>query len=180
MDSSRDKVMSKPATVVIGAASVLALAVVLGAVALRDKSPMPAPPDELDPVAEPAPSESTATDVKPHPRLLPTLVAGPILQASAKPDTGKVLDEPSLLTRLHDLAASDPPLSLKLASEAVARFPDSPNAPEFEWNVVKSLFNMERLEEAKEEARTMLWKYPDNYFTNDVEHHLLNHPPNPP
>jgi len=172
-------VMSKPATVVIGAAGVIALAVILGAVALRDKSPMPAPPEELDAVAEPAPPKSTAADMKPLPRLLPTLVAGPRVRAPAELNAGKLLDDASLLTRLHDLAASDPPMSLKLASEAVARFPDSPNAPEFEWNVVKSLFNMQRIEEAKAEARIMLWKYPDNYFTSDVEHHLLNHPPNP-
>lgn len=99
--------------------------------------------------------------------------------ASALPIAEKRLDEPSLLTRLHDLAASDPPLSLKLAKEAVDRFPDNPNAPEFRWNVDKALFNMGQFEEAKDEAQIMLWKYPDNYYTGDVVHHLLNPPPNP-
>jgi TolA-binding protein len=83
------------------------------------------------------------------------------------------------MAKLHELAASDPPLSLQLAREAVARFPDSPDAPEFEWNVVKALANMERYEEAEDEARVMVKKYPDNYFSADVERHLLNHPPNP-
>jgi len=90
------------------------------------------------------------------------------------------LDEASLMTKLHDLAASDPPLSLQLAREAVARFPDSPNAPEFEWNVVKALANMEHYKEAKEEARAMVKKYPGNDFAADVDRHLLHHPPKPP
>ncbi|MGA7124480.1 MAG: hypothetical protein WBY94_30540 [Polyangiaceae bacterium] len=83
------------------------------------------------------------------------------------------------MARLRDLAASDPTLSLKLAREAVARFPNSANAAEFEWNVVKALANMERYNEAEQEALVMLRRYPDNPFTDDVEHHVLNHPPNP-
>jgi hypothetical protein len=172
--------MSKPATVAKAAASVVALAVVLGVLALRDKRPIPAPPEEPDSVTEPAPAEPTTADVRPLPRLLPTSVAGPTVRAPAEPDGGKLLDEASLLARLHELAASDPPLSLELAREAVDRFPDSPNAPEFEWNVAKSLFNMQRIEEAKDEARIMLWKYPGNSFTGDVERHLLYPQPNPP
>ena len=92
---------------------------------------------------------------------------------------GKRLDEASLLAKLHDLGPSDPLLSLQLAREAAARFPVSPNAPEFAWNVTKALFNMGRREEAEAEARSMVKKYPGNYFAGDVEHHLLNHPPNP-
>jgi hypothetical protein len=171
--------MSKPATVAKGAAGVVALALVVGLLARRDKHPIAAPPEEPDPVAEAAPAEPNTAEVKPPPRVLPSPVAGPIARASGEPEDGKLLDETSLLTKLHDLAASDPPLSLTLATEAVARFPDSPNAPEFHWNVVKALFNMRHLEEAKDEARIMLWKYPDNYYTGDVVHHLLNPPPNP-
>jgi TolA-binding protein len=85
----------------------------------------------------------------------------------------------SLMAKLHELAASDPPLSLRLAKEAVARFPDSPDAPEFEWNVVKALANMERYKEAEDEARIMIKKYPGSDFSADVDRHLLNHPPKP-
>jgi hypothetical protein len=81
---------------------------------------------------------------------------------------------------LHDQGPSDPPLSLKLAREALERFPDSPNAPEFDWNLVKALFNMGRIEDAKDEARIMARRYPGSYFTGDVDHHLLNPIPNPP
>lgn len=90
------------------------------------------------------------------------------------------LEEVAALEKLRSLAASDPPQSLQLAREALQRFPQSSNAPEFAWNVVKALFNMDQLEEATAEARIMLRKYPGSYFANDVDHHLLNHPPNPP
>jgi hypothetical protein len=91
-------------------------------------------------------------------------------------DAGAILDEASLLTKLHDLAASNPPLSLQLAREAVARFPDSPDAPEFEWNVAKSLAAMGRFKEAKEQARLMVKKYPSTSWTSDVQRHLLSNP----
>jgi hypothetical protein len=170
--------MSKPATVAIGTAGVIALAVLVGAFALRDKRPPPAAPKELDPVAEPNQPAPAAAKMKYVPRLVTSLVAVPRLSPLAELDAGRLLDESSLVAKLHDLAGSDPPLSLKLARGAVDRFPDSPNAPEFEWNVVKALFNMGRLEDAKEEARIMLWKYPDSDLTIDVDRHLLHPQPN--
>jgi hypothetical protein len=166
--------MSKPATVTIAAAGVGVVALLLFFVLNKDERSIPAPPPRPAPVAEPSasapgPSVAETAEVEPHP------AAGTTVERNAD----KPLDEPSLLTELHDLAASNPPLSLKLAREAVERFPDSPNAPEFEWNVVKALFNMRHLEDAEDEARIMVAKYPNNPFTGDVVHHLLNHPPNP-
>ena len=175
--------MSKPAKVVVGAAGAIVLVAVLVVFAPRDKRPIPRLPEAPTPVApespsapEPASAPATATQLSPLPA---PLVAGPMVRKSAKPEAGKRLDEASMLAKLHDLAASDPPLSLQLARDAVARFPDSPNAPEFAWNVTKALVNMGRRAEAVEEARAMVKKYPGNYFAGDVEHHLLNHPPNP-
>jgi hypothetical protein len=170
--------MSKPATIVLGAAGVVALAAILGLLALRERLPSSAPSEAQESVSNP--SGSTAAAAKPLPSLPPQLVAGPRLRKPAEPDAGKRLDEASLMTKLHDLAASDPPSSLQLAKEALARFPDSPNAPEFEWNYVKALSNMEHYKEAEEAARVMVKKYPGNDFAADVDRHLINHPPNPP
>jgi hypothetical protein len=172
--------MSKPAIVVLGALGVIALAVLLGVFALRDKRPSPAPPEAQDPVVAPIRSAPTTATANPLPRFPPPFVAGPRLRKPPEPDAGKRLDETSLMAKLHELAASDPPLSLQLAREAVTRFPNSPNAPEFEWNVVKALANMEHYKEAEDEARIMVKKYPGNDFAADVDRHLLNHPPNPP
>jgi TolA-binding protein len=169
--------MSKPATIVLGAAGVVALATILGLFALREKRTRPATVEAQNPSAAASPPATAANPVPPLPS---PLVAGPRLRKPAEPDAGKHLDEASLMTKLHDLAASDPPLSLQLAREAVARFPDSSNAPEFEWNVVKALANMEHYKEAEDAARIMVKKYPGNSFAADVDRHLLNHPPNPP
>jgi len=172
--------MTKPATVVLGAAGVAVLAAVIGVFALRDPAPSPVPSTEAtNPVAVAIQSEPNTAVAKPLPPLPAPLIAGPRLRKPPEPDAGKRLDEASMMTRLHDLAASDPPLSLQLAREAVARFPDSPNAPEFEWNVVKSLANMGRYKEAEDEARVMVKKYPGNDFAADVDRHLIHHPPNP-
>jgi hypothetical protein len=173
-------VMSKPAkpAIVILVAGVTALAVLLIVFASRDRRSGPAPIETQNPIAAttpPAPSEPPA---KPLP-VPAALATGSRLRTATKPDAEKPLDETSLMTKLHDLAASDPPLSLTVAKEALDRFPDSPNAPEFNWNLVKALFNMGRSEEAREEARVMIAKYPGNDFAGDVDHHLLNHPPNP-
>jgi hypothetical protein len=173
--------MSKPVIVAIAVGSVGVIALLFSLVlnesgSIRARARGPAPLTEPT-ASEPAPPETA--EVKPHPAPRTTVVAPPALPAAVEPNVDKPLDERSLLTELQELAASDPPLSLKLAKEAVERFPDSPNAPEFEWNVVKALFNMRQLDEAEHEARTMVAKYPDNHFTGDVVHHLLNHPPNP-
>jgi hypothetical protein len=173
--------MSRPAkpAIVILAAGVTALAVLLIVFALRDKRSAPAPIETQDPIVAatpPAPGEPPARPLPPVPA---ALAMGSRLRVATKPDAEKPLDETSLMTRLHDLSASDPSLSLRLAKEALDRFPDSPNAPEFNWNLVKALFNMGRVEEARGEARVMIAKYPGNDFAADVDHHLLNHPPNP-
>jgi hypothetical protein len=173
--------MSKPVkpAIVVLVAGVTALAILLIVFVSRDRRSVQAPIDTPDPTVAatpPAPSEPPA---EPLPSVPAAAATGPRLRSPTRRDAEKPLDETSLMTKLHDLAASDPPLSLKVAKEALDRFPDSPNAPEFNWNLVKALFNMGRIEEAQEEARAMIAKYPGNDFAGDVDHHLLNHPPNP-
>jgi hypothetical protein len=158
---------------------VIALSALLIVFALRQKPSVLAPIEAQEPIVaatSPARSEPASQALPQLPATSPTR---PRWRMATGPDAAQHLDETSLMTKLHDLAASDPPLSLSLAKEALDRFPDSPNAPEFNWNLVKALFNMGRVEEAREEARVMVAKYPGNYFAADVDHHLLNHPPNP-
>jgi hypothetical protein len=170
--------MFKTAMVVMGAAGAIALAVVLGAFTRPTRTPVPPPPAESDPVTTSALPDDSAAAEEPLAPLPPTSVPR---AAQPKPtDAGQKLDEASILAKLHELAHTDPLLSLQLAREAVARFPDSRNAPEFEWNVVKSLANMERFDETRDEARFMVERYPGSSFTDDVDRHLLHNPPNPP
>ena len=177
--------MSKPAITIITVAA-LVLAAMLAVFALRIVGKASREREDSDhgaavESAEPAPVREPIGAAPPPPvDKLATEAAAPRRPAPAGRDAGARLDEASLISQLHDLAASDPPRSLALAREAVARFPDSPNAPEFEWNVAKALANMDRYQEAEEEARRMVQRFPGNAFADDLEHHLLNHPPNPP
>jgi hypothetical protein len=176
-------VSKSPILVVLGAVATV-VAVVLGVFARDDRlgqRTVHEPSETQESRAEPPPSVVTEARGEPLPAAsVPARTAAPrpprTLGESPVPQP---LDEASLIATLHELAASDPPQSLELAREAIARFPDSPHAPEFEWNVVKALANMDRYGQAEEEARRMVEKYPDNPLSVDVDHHILNHPPNP-
>ncbi len=166
------KAMSK-LTIVAALALLVAIIIIAAALVRRERAPTQSPvsvasPDKGEPPGEPAP---------------PPLPVSPATKARARTSEGGRADPPpdqqSLLSRLRDLAASDPPRSLALAREALARFPRSADAPEFQWNIVKALANMDRYREAEQEARAMLERFPGNPFSDDVEHHLLNRPPNP-
>jgi hypothetical protein len=184
LQSAVQEAVSKPAILLALGAAAMAIAIVFGVFARDDKRAkpaVPAPSGTQPSITEPTPSMPTEAVRDPQPPLpAPVPTAAPRPRPPAEPPAPEPLDEASLIATLHDLAASDPPQSLKLAREARARFPDSPHAPEFEWNVVKALANMDRYEEAAQEARGMLEKYPGNPLSVDVEHHLLHHPPNPP
>jgi hypothetical protein len=171
--------MSKRAKIVLGASGAIALAVILGVCAFRDRRPGPATTSVQAPVVpeiQPAPA---AAATKPALPPSTTAVAGPKLRRPAAPAAGRPLDEAALLAKINELGPSNLPLTVQLAREAAARFPDSPRAPEFEMNLAKALLHMGSVEEAREEARIMLKKYPDSPFTREVEHHLLTNPPNP-
>jgi hypothetical protein len=126
----------------------------------------PAPVDTFEPPERPSPSEPAARPIEPQ-------------RAPTPPDDRERLDDAAILAKLHELAASDPEQSLRLAQEALQRFPNSDHAPELEWNVVKALVNMGRFDGAKDEARTMVRNYPGSEFSVDVERHLLHPQPNP-
>jgi hypothetical protein len=171
----------------VGTACVIAALIVFARITPRHERPATADPTSAtaeapEPVVHPAATvEPAAANVLPLPAPGPPPAPVAVVKTPSQAEPDPALSEESgALAMLHDLAASDPQRSLKLAKEAVARFPDSPNAPEFEWNVVKALFNMDRLEEAKDEAQIMAQEYPGTYFTGDVEHHLLHPLPNPP
>ncbi len=166
--------MSKLSTVLIISSGAIGLALLLGNWALSSHQAgqvlfVERGPAEVMELPEPPAAQLAPRDLSPR----------NTTNLPRPPESGKRLDEDSLLAKLHELAATNPLVSLQLAREAVARFPDSPHASEFEWNVVKSLANMERYAEAREEARLMVDKYPRDEFSDDVYRHLLNHPPNP-
>ena len=166
--------MSKPAAIISAAIGVAALAVVLGALALRGERSRPAPGEEQETVAADPPAPKDEAPAPMPPASTPKEVA--YRRQPSGRDAGAYPTEASLLAKLHELEETNPPLSLQLAREAVARFPDSPNAPEFEWDVVKALTNLERFREAQDEARIMVRRYPGTSWTNDIQRHVLSNP----
>jgi type IV secretory pathway VirB10-like protein len=171
--------LSTSVVVTIGIATALAVTLLFLLPPRPKERRTPPPVDEtVSPSApEPAPTPVALLPAPPQPterraRLEPH-------SAPSLPDPPELPDDASILAKLHDLAASDPEQSLRLARSALERSPSSASAPEFDWNVVKALYNMRRIEEATDEARTMVRNYPDSDFSVDVVRHLLNPQPNP-
>ena len=141
----------------------------------RDRS-VESPNGSDSPAPSTAPSRATTPDSSE-----PTAIAGPDATAHPAPltprDVAALVSEAALMVRLHQLGETDPPLSLRLAREGNARFPNTPAAPERAFVVVKSLVDMTRFKEAQEEARLMVKNYPNDPHTFDVERHLLSYEP---
>lgn len=115
-----------------------------------------------------APSPSVATELEP-----PTPPTPAVPAPSAAPTA---LDEGSLMSKLRELRSSDPELTLELAREGNQRFPNSPDAAERSWFIVKSLSDLGRHDEARVEGRKLLERYRDTRWAEDVYRHLFVNP----
>jgi hypothetical protein len=98
--------------------------------------------------------------------------------ASAGETAAKPLEDPdpALMPKLRELTTKDPESALRLAREANARFPNSRDAAERAWIVVKSLDNLKRFHEGQAEARIMVERYRGTSWAADVERHTLVYP----
>jgi hypothetical protein len=86
------------------------------------------------------------------------------------------LDEAPLMEKLRALGATNPALTIALARDGNNRFPDSADAPERAWMVIKSLAGMANFKEARDEAEVMVKQYPGTSWSLDVQRHLLSNP----
>ena len=115
-------------------------------------------------------------------RLAPTLasaapsVTARVVAPSPPTSAERAPDEPTLMSELRALLNTAPAQALALARRGDALFPDSPDAPERAWVVVKALDLLKRFHEAQAEAKVMLQLYPDTPWTEDVERHVLLYP----
>ena len=116
-------------------------------------APAPAPPSASPPVAPPPPRPvADGRDERPAP------------------------SEPALMATLREMGGTAPERSIALARDGQRRFAGSGDAPERAFIIVQSLVNLRRFHEAREEAREMVRKYPDNPFALDAQRHLLVYP----
>lgn len=146
----------------------------LGVSGKQDGRGTPSTPNLVDAeVSVPAPSATFAANqpslAQPQPALTPR--AKPVSEA-----VWRALDEDELLDSLSELGADDPELSLRLAREARARFPNSARSAEPAYFEVRALVNLGRLNEAVASARALVAAHPHDPLANEVARHLLTHP----
>ena len=123
-----------------------------------------------------ATSEREATPLEPAASATPDMPARAVAPHNLPVSAERVPDEPTLMSELRALLNTAPSEALALARRGDALFPDSPNAPERAWVVVKALDLLKRFHEAQAEAKVMLQLYPNTPWTEDVERHVLLYP----
>ena len=80
------------------------------------------------------------------------------------------------MTRLRDLGATAPALTVELARQGERQFADSADAAERSWMLVKALMELGRADEARAEARVMVEKHRGTSWAADVYRHMLVNP----
>jgi len=154
-------------TAAIAAVGLAAAAVLIW----RARSTIPESPraetqPEPAPRAAPAPSPSARRPIQP----------APIGDVAPRRDEPRSPSEPALMAALRDVGGTAPERSIALARDGQRRFPNSADAPERAFIIVQSLVNLRRFHEARDAAREMVRKYPDNPFALDAQRHLLVYP----
>jgi hypothetical protein len=132
---------------------------------LRD---VPAPPS-----AAPAPAVAAPADAAVPSRATP-------LPENAAERTAKINAasyQTEAMGMLRQLVETDPQRAIEIARMGNRRFPKSPEAAERSLIVVKGLAKLKRFQEARDEAKAMLQKYPGNKFALDAEQHLKQSAP---
>jgi hypothetical protein len=87
-----------------------------------------------------------------------------------------VPDEEAIMTKLRLLGEDSPLESLELARHGNEYFPSGAGAPKRHWIIVKSLENLLRFQEARDEAQSMVERYPADPLALDVKRHVLVYP----
>ena len=96
--------------------------------------------------------------------------------AAARPRTAAAGDDLVAMETLRELLNSEPRRAIELARQANKRAPDSPDAAERGWIIVKALASLKRFHEARDEAATLASKYPDSSWAMDAKRHMLVQP----
>jgi hypothetical protein len=137
-------------------------------------APPPAPPGPpSSPATRPAPSRAATDAGSVAPVTPPTEPLNPGGRTAPLSAAEYAAEQMQILRQLVD---TDPQRAVDMARQANRRFPRSPDVPERSWIVVKGLANLKRFQEARDEARALVAKYPGNRFARDAERDLLVDP----
>jgi len=159
---------------------VLALVVVVAAIAyFLLRRPLETA-DEVDTELRVRPAEAPGPPA-PGPTVAPATESGVNAPAVAPPTTARppapaAGDDLVAMETLRELLNSEPRRAIELARQANKRAPDSPDAAERAWIVVKALASLKRFHEARDEAAAMVGKYPDSSWAMDAKRHMLVQP----
>jgi hypothetical protein len=144
-------------------AAVVAVAIVLIARRGRDATP-------------PAPNETRAVNIEPAaaPPPPPAAVAQPAAPKTPPPPADvqaavAKMTEAVLMTRLREIAGSDPEGAVKLARAGNLRFPDSADAPERASILIHALAELGQASKARGEAEYAVNHYPDGKWVREIE-----------
>ena len=148
----------------VGLAAAAAVVLIWRARSTTPESPRAEPQPETAPQAAPLPS--TPAPVQP----------APLGGVAPGRDAPPAMSEPALMAALRDVGGTAPERSIALARDGQRRFPNSADAPERAFIIVQSLVNLRRFHEARDAAREMVRRYPDNPFALDAQRHLLVYP----
>jgi len=160
---------------------VLALLVVVAAIAYFLLRTPFQPADDLHVDLRAHPAEEAAPPA-PDPTGAPTKESGvnaPAIAPTATaepPSPAAGRDEVVAMETLRELLNSEPRRAIELARQANKRAPDSPDAAERAWIVVKALASLKRFHEARDEAAAMAGRYPDSSWAMDAKRHMLVQP----
>jgi hypothetical protein len=137
--------------------------------------PLPAVPGRDAPA--PAPAAARAVPPAPPDAAVPPR-AQPLPENAASRATkiNAAAYQTEHMDALRQLVETDPQKAIELARVANRRFPNSPEAAERSWIVVKGLANLKRFHDARDEAKVMVQKYPGNKFALDAERHATVYP----
>ncbi|NLN61876.1 MAG: hypothetical protein GX146_03250 [Myxococcales bacterium] len=80
------------------------------------------------------------------------------------------------LAFLKENLFAHPDQTLEMARAAHRRNPNAPEAPHFNWYIIRSLVGLNHFDDAQEETRAMLERYPSHPLSRDARRHLLSHP----
>jgi hypothetical protein len=108
-------------------------------------------------------------------RTTPSGSSIPARAQKAEADT-VIPDEDKLMQRLQLLRETSPAEAIALSRRIEEYFPDSPRAAERTYVSVRSLVEIKRFHEAREEAKAMVERFPGDPRTLEVKRHLLVHP----
>jgi hypothetical protein len=160
---------------------VLALGVVVAAIAyFLLRTPFQTA-DEEHAGAPAGPVEVVAPPPAPSPTVVPANESGVNAPATARPATAgprmaAAGDDLVAMETLRELLNSEPRRAIELARQANKRAPDSPDAAERGWIIVKALASLKRFHEARDEAATLAGKFPDSSWAMDAKRHMLVQP----